>query len=241
MHSTGSHRATSTAKIKNLGQQEQILKKHTRAHILVQFLLDHFTFVLQTQSSTKHVSDWTYQQFKCCLCSQRWEHPSPLPLPIFSCCHRSTLNWLEARGTASCQKQSWAHGLCWHWCSSDHSNHELNREMKINPAKLAQLKKPKWKSYKEFSACSLHRDTCASLSWRGVCNTAADQFYLPGKETGRQVRLMHENSSSDSDHFKSAVKHQEESLTQATWTTNSTILLLRGNQNKHLQQKKAGI
>lgn len=62
-----------------------------------------------------------------------------------------------------------------------------------------------------------------------------------GNRQSGSAGFMHENGSPDSDCFKSAVKHQEESLTQATWTANSTVLLLRGNQNKHLQQEKCPI
>lgn len=78
-----------------------------------------------------------------------------------------------------------------------------------------------------------------SLSWRGACNTAPDQFHLPGKGTGSQVQQGScMRTAVQTNCFKSAVKHQEESLTQATWTANSTVPLLRGNQNKHLQHKK---
>lgn len=66
--------------------------------------------------------------------------PRPFPSPS-STVAGSALIWLKAVGMVSCQiKQSWAHGLCWHWCSSDHSDHELSRELKINPTKFTHWK-----------------------------------------------------------------------------------------------------
>jgi len=50
---------------------------------------------------------------------------------------------------------------------------------------------------------------------------------------------MSDGGSPNLDHSKSAVKHHKELRTQATGTTNSTVLLLGEKQKKCLQQKKA--
>lgn len=67
--------------------------------------------------------------------------PCPFPSTPPPVAARSVLSWLNATRTVSCQiKQSWAHGLCWYWCSSDHNDHELSRELKMNSTKFTHWK-----------------------------------------------------------------------------------------------------
>lgn len=154
----------------------------------------------------------------------------------------SALRCLKAMGMVSCQiKWSWARSLCWHWWFSDHSNHELSREMKMNPTKLAHWKITQIK-INTNSSQPTHCMVTHMPVWAKEGLAVQLQISSIPQERNRQLGwagTMPGDGSSDFDHFKSAVKHHEEPLTQATGTANSTVLLLGENWKKHLQQKKA--